>query len=138
MAIHVGICNRPIKLSGNQSVLVYFDFNQQLVDLIKTYQPCIWHKNLGVWETSINNLAGLLDEFCKIDEIVMTIDNRDFRTFDYEPLTEDEIKQLGFKPYEHQIEGINFGLQHHKFLLLDNPGCGKTKSDYRISGNLEA
>nr|DAE18938.1 MAG TPA: hypothetical protein [Siphoviridae sp. ctiOl67] len=29
-------------------------------------------------------------------------------------------------PYKYQQEGIEFGLLHNKFLLLDAPGLGKT------------
>lgn len=29
------------------------------------------------------------------------------------------------KPYAHQIDGVNYGLQHPKFLLGDEPGLGK-------------
>lgn len=32
------------------------------------------------------------------------------------------------KPFEHQKEAVSFGLKHPKFLLADEPGCGKTKS----------
>jgi SNF2 family DNA or RNA helicase len=39
-----------------------------------------------------------------------------------------EIDQFRFTPFEHQIEGINFGLdpKHTKWLLLDSMGLGKT------------
>jgi SNF2 family DNA or RNA helicase len=32
------------------------------------------------------------------------------------------------KPFEHQLEAINFGLEHEKWLLLDSMGLGKTNS----------
>jgi len=43
-------------------------------------------------------------------------------------LTEAEIEQFRFKPFKHQIDGINFGLdpRHNKWLLLDSMGIGKT------------
>lgn len=41
-------------------------------------------------------------------------------------LSEAEISQFKLKPYYHQIEGINFGLQKGKWLLLDSMGLGKT------------
>ncbi len=41
-------------------------------------------------------------------------------------LTQPEIDQFRFKPFQHQIEGINFGLTKNKWLLLDSMGLGKT------------
>lgn len=41
-------------------------------------------------------------------------------------LTQAEIDQFKFKPFKHQIEGINFLLKQGKSLLLDAPGLGKS------------
>lgn len=43
-------------------------------------------------------------------------------------LTQAEIDQLHFKPFPHQVEAINYGLdpRHTKWLLLDSMGLGKT------------
>lgn len=46
--------------------------------------------------------------------------------FGLEPLTKDEIDSFKVKPFQHQIEAINYGLAHRKFLLLDSMGLGKT------------
>lgn len=35
------LVNKPIKLSGQLSCKVSFPFNQDIIDLIKTYQPAI-------------------------------------------------------------------------------------------------
>ena len=41
-------------------------------------------------------------------------------------LTQAEIDQFKFKPFKHQIDGINFLLKQGKSLLLDAPGLGKS------------
>jgi len=43
-------------------------------------------------------------------------------------LTQDEISAFSFKPFPHQVDAINYGLdpQHRKWLLLDSMGLGKT------------
>ena len=45
-------------------------------------------------------------------------------------VTDDEVLNgldfNGYKPYDYQVEGIKFGLNHHNFLLLDEQGLGKT------------
>ena len=52
-------------------------------------------------------------------------------------LTQAEIDQLHFKPYKHQVEGINYGLRKKKWLLLDNPGCGKTNQIIGLAETLK-
>lgn len=42
------------------------------------------------------------------------------------PLSQEEIDSFKLKPFDHQIEAINFGLKHPKWLLLDSMGLGKT------------
>lgn len=41
-------------------------------------------------------------------------------------MSEQELSELKFNPYQHQIEGINFGLKKKKWLLLDEMGLGKS------------
>ena len=52
-------------------------------------------------------------------------------------MTQAEIDQLHFKPYKHQVEGINYGLRKKKWLLLDNPGCGKTNQIIGLAETLK-
>lgn len=52
--------------------------------------------------------------------------DRNLGDFGLEPLTQDEIDSFKVKPFQHQVEAINYGLAHRKFLLLDSMGLGKT------------
>jgi SNF2 family DNA or RNA helicase len=47
---------------------------------------------------------------------------------DHFHLTQDEILSFRVKPFEHQVEGVNFGLdrENGKWLLLDSMGTGKS------------
>ena len=42
------------------------------------------------------------------------------------PFTEYNLSKYKTKPYQYQLDGIQYGLNHNKFLLLDAPGLGKT------------
>jgi len=43
------------------------------------------------------------------------------------PLTVEEISEFKYKPFDHQIEAINYGLcRKNKWLLLDSMGIGKS------------
>lgn len=41
-------------------------------------------------------------------------------------LTDEEISKFKIKPFQHQVEAVNFGLKHKGWLLLDSMGVGKT------------
>jgi len=46
-------------------------------------------------------------------------------------------EKLKTKPFDYQIEGINYGLNHDKWLLLDAPGLGKTLQVIYIAESLK-
>lgn len=69
-----------------------------------------------------------------------TPDNGKFhihRKYDLEPLSEIERKSFKLKPFEHQLEAVDFGLIHEKWLLLDSPGTGKTFSTICLAETLK-
>lgn len=69
----------------------------------------------------------MVDSLTKIDDIELTLIPDEPKS-EKSPtdLTQAEIDQFKFKPFKHQIDGINFLLRHGKSLLLDAPGLGKS------------
>lgn len=109
------------KLSGTSSLFLSFKFNPDIVAAIKSSEKYIFDKKTYEWEVPLTSLAYLLDTLTYIDDITLTIK------------AENEEKELlypklehKYPPYEHQVEGITYGLQHNNWLLLDSPGLGKT------------
>ena len=127
--IHVIEQRPPLKVSGISSFLITFNYNPALVDTLKTLPCAVWHKKLLTWEIPVDCLAEALDKLTFYDEITLQLqpDKEEMKT-DHFQLTEDEVLSFKFKPFQHQIEGVNFGLdpQRPKWLLLDAPGIGKT------------
>lgn len=153
--VGIKITDRPIKMTGSYSVLVKFDYDKRIKDLLESY-PCYYqHKKKNMYEFPLCDLATLLDDLCKITDIELQMnddyessENRSFsnisdkpktyRLFDTvtakymeltyydEALTQEEYDSFKLKPFRHQIEAINYGLHRHKFLLLDGCGVGKT------------
>ena len=122
--------SKPRKMTGRTSFLIQFDFNQAVVDSLKGLPTYYYHKKDYTWEIPINCLSQVLENLTFIDDIQLTLlpDNLDApKQIDFK-LTKTEIDQFRFTPFEHQIEGINFGLdpKHTKWLLLDSMGLGKT------------
>lgn len=125
----------PRKLSGLSSFLVSFNFNQDIVNTLKTFPTYYYHKKDFTWEMPACYLAKLLDNLSIIDNIQLSLlpwtdrGTLEFLGLDPKaviPLTDSEIANFKLTPFKHQIEAINYGLAHPKFLLLDSMGVGKT------------
>jgi SNF2 family DNA or RNA helicase len=125
----------PQKISGLSSLIVSFDYNEYIVDSLKTIPTSYYHKKEKVWELPVCYLGRILDSLTFLDEIQLrlldTPESGEFhfnKNFNLEPLTEIEKVSFKMKPFEHQLEAINFGLDKEKWLLLDSMGLGKTNS----------
>ena len=113
----------PKKLSGITSLFISFNFKQQIVDTIKSLDKYHYNNENYTWEVPINNLSYLLDELTYFDDITLTIKSNDDNKEQKTIILKDKYKT---KPLEHQLEGILYGLNHDSWLLLDDPGLGKT------------
>lgn len=123
---------KPRKISGLSSLLVTFDFNQYIVDSLKTIPTYYYHKKDQVWEIPISYLGRLLDSLTFLDEIQLSLldtpksDQFRYGKFNLEPLS--EIEKVSFKatPFQHQLDAVDFLLRQEKSLLLDGCGVGKS------------
>lgn len=114
----------PLKLPGLSSFTVTFDYDKRLVDTIKQVPNAIWHQKQSVWEiplTSLSSAVTLLTNYGDVEVKLLYDDVYDGDVI-YK-LHEDSYKATLFK---HQKEGIQYGLNHDRWLLLDAPGLGKT------------
>lgn len=133
--INITEISPPKKISGLSSICVTFDYNQYIVDSLKTIPTYYYHKKDNVWEFPICYLSRLLDSLTFLDEIQLRLidspKSGEFRfnkNFNLEPLSEKEKVSFKMKPFDHQLEAINYGLSHESWLLLDSMGLGKTNS----------
>lgn len=115
----------PYKLPGKISFFIKFNFKQNIVDTMHGIPNAIYHKKLQCWEIPVTSLARAIELLSNLDELTIRFINND------EPNLERKEINLNLdsyitKPYEYQKEGIKFGLQRDKWLLLDEPGLGKT------------
>ncbi len=121
------------KISGLSSLLIDFDFNQYIVDSLKTLPTYYFHKKEKVWEVPICYLGRILDSLTFLDEIQLRLldtpksDGFHFnRKFNLEPLSETERISFKASPFPHQLEAVDFLLKQEKSLLLDGCGVGKS------------
>lgn len=114
------------KLNGDASAFISFPYDNDLVALMRQQPARHWHPQSKEWEIPYKRLREVLavmrsrQDKVKIEE-------------EYIPEVRNKYVKVpdGFKfktkPYEHQIEGFNYGLIHDRFLLGDEMGLGKTK-----------
>ena len=110
------------KIPGLTSLYVSFPYHKELVEIIKQCSPANFNKKTSQWEIPITRLSKFINQAYKYDEIELHL------LKDKKPNKEKSIHLLDYKttPYEYQKEGILYGLQHERWLLLDQPGLGKT------------
>lgn len=112
---------QTVKVPGITSLFVSFDFNRAVVDELKLLDGCVFNPETKEWEMPLTNLAEFLDRVCVHDQINLQLQEyKDKETVKY------ELQHYPTKPFDYQEEGIQFGLNHSKWLLLDAPGLGKT------------
>lgn len=109
------------KLPGLSSLFITFDFNRQVVDEIKLLPTRIFDENKRDWEIPTANLSQILDALTNLDDIDLQL----MHTIEAENI-EYELSAYQTQLYDHQVDGIQFGLNHDRWLLLDAPGLGKT------------
>ena len=121
------------KISGLSSLIIDFDFNQYVVDALKTLPTYHYHKREKCWEVPLCYLGRVLDSLTFLDDIQLKLLDtpesdgfRLHRKYNLEALS--EIEKISFKasPFPHQLEAVDFLLKQEKSLLLDGCGVGKS------------
>ncbi len=112
----------PIKLPGLSSFKVEFTYRQEIVDTIKQIPSAVYHKNLQCWEIPVTSLSRAIEGLHNYDVITLNL-RKD------KPIEVDQqhvLSNYKTTPYQYQREGIQYGLNHDRWLLLDAPGLGKS------------
>jgi SNF2 family DNA or RNA helicase len=107
-------------LAGEYSVYLSFEYNEQLLGIVHS-MPARWHKPEREWEIPVRHLADFINQADK-HEIQLK--------GNLNALVEKKVPNVKFdfktNPFDHQIDGFNFGLTHNAWLLGDEQGLGKT------------
>lgn len=113
---------QSVRANGDASIFVSFGYDQKIVDVIRSFPSRYWNKDTKEWELPVGKMPEIL---ARLPEFEFDI------TGDFQDETIKAEMPEGFKfktkPFQHQIEGFNYGLQNRKWLLGDEQGLGKTK-----------
>ena len=110
------------RANGDYSMFISFPYDTKIIDIIRSFPTKYWSPDKKEWEVpslKLNELKNKLAEF----EVEISGEELLERK-EVEAPKEFEFKT---KPFEHQITGFNFGLNHQNWLLGDEQGLGKTK-----------
>jgi len=107
------------------SVYITFDYDQRIVDTVKSLPQRFYNADKKEWEAPLPALKAVIDNLPMFDFDI---------TGPYINLTEEKpVAEIpaNFKfkttPFKHQIEGFEYGLANNRWLLGDEQGLGKTK-----------
>ena len=124
----------------NVSAFITFSYSLTYVNLMRAQPKRYWHSDIKAWEVPYENLSLVIDKLTendyeiKIDKSVKDIINAKTE------ITIPETYKFKTTPYQHQIEGVIYGLNHNKFLLGDEQGCidGDMQIYYNLNGNSQS
>lgn len=113
---------KPTKVGDDYAVYISFPYNKDLVDTVKSLAVRYWNNDSKEWEITYDELVDLQTTIKGYEFVVEGKENIKVETSD---LPAD----FTFKttPYKYQVEGIEYGLSHARWLLCDQQGLGKTK-----------
>ena len=111
----------PKRIPGRSSLFVSFDYKPEIVAIMKECTPNHYDKKTKIWEIPATRLSKLINMGSKYDDVDVHLQSsKKFVPKQY------QLSKYKTTPYDYQLDGIQFGLNHDKWLLLDSPGLGKT------------
>lgn len=112
----------PIKLPGLSSIQVEFNYRKEIVDIMHQLPSAVYHKKLQCWEIPVTSLSSAIEYLSNYDSLDLNFlpDEKE------QEIKQFELDTFKTNPYKYQQEGINFGLNKNRWLLLDAPGLGKS------------
>ena len=125
----------PKMMVGTKSLFITFDSKPtpDELDIIKATHLHYYDYKNYTWEVPILELAYLLDNLTYFDSIRLVLEPDPINIYaNAKPLLEPKTKS-----FEHQVEAVEFGLRNKKWMLLDAPGLGKSKSLINLAEELK-
>ena len=115
---------QTVKVPGITSLFVSFDFNKQIVEELKILSNTFYNADTREWEIPLTSLSEFLDRVCKLDSIELRL--AQYGCAGVAQAKTPNVDKYKTKPFDYQLEGITWGLNHDSWLLLDAPGLGKS------------
>lgn len=127
--------DNSVKMNGDYSLFISFPFDNKIVSTVREFPSRYWNAESKEWELPFNKLQTLVE---KLENFDFEITGKYIDTQKPNTVVPEGFK-FKTKPFEHQIEGFKYGLNHDRWLLGDEQGLGKTKQviDIAIAKKLQ-
>lgn len=116
------------QLDSKFSAFISFPYNSDIVNAIKNlpYNYRRYDKDNTTWEMSVEKVPQFVKEMSRFEiKLTGNLSELNKQEKQIELPKEFEFKT---KPFNHQITGIEYGLEHNRWFLGDEQGLGKTKT----------
>lgn len=109
------------KMAGTYGLFVSFPYDETVLTAVRALPSRYWHAEEKEWELPLNKLTEFVNQLANYEVQLKG---------ELGALIEKKVPNIQFdfktKPFEHQIDGFNYGLTHDSWLLGDEQGLGKT------------
>lgn len=113
-----------VKCNGDYSLFVTFPYNDKIVDVVRSFSSRFWDKDKKEWELPFKCLKPFIEALPDFNFDI----HGDWKAFEKKKVVKTpEGFQFKTTPFQHQIEGFEYGLNNDRWLLGDEQGLGKTK-----------
>lgn len=118
---------QPVKLKPTSlsklSAFVSFNYDSDLVAIVKSLGTRVYIPDSKCWEIPESSVPMLLNRLSSYDVRLTGVMEHDNK----KKIDLPEGFTFKTKPYNHQVEGVMYGLENDSFLLGDDQGLGKSK-----------
>ena len=111
-------------VNGDYALFVSFDYDENIVAIVKSFSTRVYNRENKIWELPFNQLGSLVNKLSNYD---IEINGKYIKLEDAPKITIPKNFEFKTTPFNHQIVGVEYGLNHDKWLLGDEQGLGKTK-----------
>lgn len=98
----------------------------RLSALMYELMPCVFHPAQSIYEGSLSDLE-YLERRCKEMSVQLNVDYSYIQEPEQRIVDTSTKFEYKTKPYDYQVVGVEFGMEHDRFLLADSMGLGKSK-----------
>ena len=108
------------KSVGKTSLFLTFDYNPEIIEIVKQTGDAFWHKDIKQWELPLSDLSFLINSLTFLDDIsILLLESNKGTKFQH-------LINYRTQPMPHQMAGIQYLFSHHNAILADGTGLGKS------------
>ena len=122
---------KPIKFQNEFSAFVSFDYDANIVNVIRTLPFKYYNPDTTTWEIPVDKVQTLIENLGMFD--IKLLGHLEVFGIKEKTLELPVGFEFKTKPYNHQVEGVEYGMKYDRWFLGDEQGLGKSKQTIDIA-----